>query len=114
MYYNYNFPISLGRYVYYHCKINYLSHQREYWGRIYCTDLGWDPKPNCTRQCSSNEAYVENADLIDRQFNYLEGEKVQFHCKPNSYTPDGKTDGERTCLPNGEFTPAKCSTQSSG
>ncbi|XP_056379513.1 complement factor H isoform X2 [Hyla sarda] len=109
MYYNYNFPRRLGTSVDYRCERNYLSHQREYWGRIYCTDLGWNPEPKCSRQCANYKANVENADLINPQYDYMDGEKVQFRCKSTFQTPDVKTDGERTCLPNGEFTPAKCS-----
>ncbi|XP_069823569.1 complement factor H-related protein 4-like isoform X2 [Dendropsophus ebraccatus] len=112
--YNYNFPIEPGRSIDYWCNTNYVSHYKSYWGRttwgrIKCTNLGWDPEPKCTRQCSYRQAYVENAEPISLKSVYLEGEKITFKCKYNYQTPDGENGGEITCLPNGEFTPANCS-----
>ncbi|XP_077132673.1 complement factor H isoform X2 [Ranitomeya variabilis] len=110
LYYNYYFPRSPRSTIQYTCNTNYLSLvRREYWGRTECTNFGWNPEPKCLRQCFNNKAYFENAELVNLQSNYLEGEEVNFRCKSPSRTPDGKTTGIRTCLPNGEFTTAKCS-----
>ncbi|XP_069593388.1 complement factor H-related protein 4-like isoform X2 [Ranitomeya imitator] len=109
LYYNYFFPRSPRSTIDYKCNTNYLSLQRQYWGRTECTNFGWNPEPKCLRQCSNNKAYFENAELVNLQSNYLEGEAVNFRCKSPFQTPDGKTTGIRTCLPNGEFTAAKCS-----
>ncbi|XP_069824064.1 coagulation factor XIII B chain-like [Dendropsophus ebraccatus] len=103
------FPKEQGETIDYRCDINYVSHERTFWGRSKCTKLGWNPEPKCSRQCSNRKAYVENSDLINLQREYLEGEKVRFQCKNDYQTQDGRDDGERTCLPDGEFTPAKCS-----
>ncbi|XP_069823572.1 complement factor H-related protein 4-like isoform X1 [Dendropsophus ebraccatus] len=107
--YPYYYQIDPGRSLDYRCDKNYLSHQREYWGKIWCTDNGWNPEPKCSRQCSSIKAAFENADLINPQREYLEGETATFRCRYDYLTPNGRDNGERTCLPNGEFTPAKCS-----
>ncbi|XP_069823564.1 complement factor H isoform X4 [Dendropsophus ebraccatus] len=112
--YNHNFPIEPGRSIDYLCHTNYVGHYMPYWGRttwgrIKCTNLGWDPEPKCTRQCSYRQAYVENAEPISPKSVYLEGEKIAFKCKYNYEISDGENGGEITCLPNGEFTPAKCS-----
>ncbi|XP_069824068.1 coagulation factor XIII B chain-like [Dendropsophus ebraccatus] len=109
LYYQYNYPTELGKYVEYRCGTNYLSHERSYRGTIRCLRPGWDREPKCSRECSYRKAYVENADLINLQQVILEGEKVRFRCKDNYQIPGGRKDGERTCLPDGEFTPATCS-----
>ncbi|XP_073438979.1 complement factor H isoform X2 [Dendrobates tinctorius] len=110
LYYNYYFPKSPRSTIEYRCDTNYLSSpQKLYWGRTECTNFGWNPEPKCLRQCSNAKAYFENAQLVDLQWTYLEGEEVNFRCKSPFRTPDGKTSGIRTCLPNGEFTAAKCS-----
>ncbi|XP_073499035.1 complement factor H isoform X2 [Phyllobates terribilis] len=109
LYYNYYFPRNPRSTIDYQCDTNYLSPQKLYWGRTECTNFGWNPEPKCLRQCYYQKAYLENAKLIDFQSIYLEGENVNFECKPPFRTPDGKISGIRTCLPNGEFTTAKCS-----
>ncbi|XP_077132675.1 complement factor H-related protein 4-like isoform X2 [Ranitomeya variabilis] len=110
LYYNYYFPRSPRSTIDYTCNTNYLSLvRRDSWGRTECTNFGWNPEPKCLRQCSNNKTYLENAELVNLQSNYLEGEEVNFRCKSPFRTPDGKTTGIRTCLPNGEFTMAKCS-----
>ncbi|XP_040263211.1 complement factor H isoform X4 [Bufo bufo] len=104
--YHYYYPKEVGRYLEYYCESNY---QPRGWTRISCTKTGWEPEPKCSRECSYRDAYFENAQLIDLKSVYVEGHKVQFRCTNNYQTPDGKNYGERTCLPNGKFTPAKCS-----
>ncbi|XP_069824067.1 complement factor H-related protein 1-like [Dendropsophus ebraccatus] len=105
----YNDPIEPGRSVEYRCKGNYLSHYRDYTGRITCTDNGWNRMPKCFRICYYNYAYFDNAKVDLQDIEYLEGEKVVFQCTYDFLTPDGKNHGTRTCLPNGEFSPAECS-----
>ncbi|XP_044158352.1 complement receptor type 1-like [Bufo gargarizans] len=101
-----DYPREVGSYLYYYCESNY---QPWSWTRIYCTKTGWKPEPKCSRECIYRDASFENAQLIDLKSVYVEGDKVQFRCTNNYQTPDGKDYGERTCLPNGKFTPAKCS-----
>ncbi|XP_044156522.1 coagulation factor XIII B chain-like isoform X2 [Bufo gargarizans] len=106
IYNDYYYPREVGRYLEYYCESSY---QPRRWTRIYCTNAGWEPEPKCSRECTYRDASFENAQLIDLKSVYVEGDKVQFRCTNNYQTPDGKDYGERTCLPNGKFTPAKCS-----
>ncbi|XP_073499031.1 coagulation factor XIII B chain-like isoform X2 [Phyllobates terribilis] len=107
--YNYYFPRNPGTTINYRCNTNYLSPQKGYWGTTSCTKFGWNSEPKCLRQCSFLKAHFENAELVNLQSIYLEGEEVTFRCKSSFQTREGKTSGIRTCLPNGEFTTAKCS-----
>ncbi|XP_071985166.1 complement factor H-related protein 5-like isoform X2 [Engystomops pustulosus] len=102
----YWFPKNNGEYIYYSCETNYLP---RHWTRIDCTNTGWNPEPKCLRVCKYSESFVENAQIMQLKSEYTEGEKVHFQCNNNFITSDGKTNGERTCLSNGKFTPAKCS-----
>ncbi|XP_075689535.1 complement factor H [Rhinoderma darwinii] len=104
--YDYYYPKDVGRYLYYRCERNFIPYD---WKIIHCTNNGWNPKPKCLRQCSSSKADLENAYLQNKQSTYVEGATVKFKCNYNYQTPEGQDGGERTCLPNGEFTPAKCS-----
>ncbi|KAG8556154.1 hypothetical protein GDO81_017936 [Engystomops pustulosus] len=105
----YWFPKINGDYINYSCETNYLP---RHWTRIDCTNTGWNPEPKCLRLCTYNDTLVENAQIMQPKSEYTEGEKVQFQCNNNFQTTDGTTYGERTCLSNGQFTPAKCSGKS--
>ncbi|XP_069824063.1 coagulation factor XIII B chain-like [Dendropsophus ebraccatus] len=97
-----------GRTIRYECYSDYVSHDKSIWGSSTCTESGWNPEPKCSQFCSYRANIFENAEPIDPQYVYLEGEKVRFQCKNDHQTPDGRIDGERTCLPDGDFTPVKC------
>ncbi|XP_075143803.1 complement factor H [Leptodactylus fuscus] len=94
-----------GNSHYYICDEYYYPRD---WIQITCTRTGWNPEPRCSRQCSYYDAVVQNAELENPRGVYLEGETVKFQCRKNYQTPDGKNFGERTCLPNGEFSSAIC------
>ncbi|KAM4022039.1 coagulation factor XIII B chain-like isoform 2-T2 [Anomaloglossus baeobatrachus] len=66
------------------------------------------PKCTASGRCSYRKTFVENAINDNLQAVYLEGEQVKYTCLPNFHTPDSQRSGVRTCLPNGEFTAAKC------
>ncbi|XP_066453233.1 coagulation factor XIII B chain-like isoform X6 [Eleutherodactylus coqui] len=107
---NHHFPKDPGQSMYYRCEDNFLTPKKDYyWVYITCTEAGWSPEPRCLRACVPPTDYLVNARLINQQYKYLEGEKVTFQCYRNYKTPDGKSSGEMLCLPNGKFTPAKCS-----
>ncbi|XP_066453230.1 complement factor H-like isoform X3 [Eleutherodactylus coqui] len=106
---NYYFPKDPGQSIYYRCEDNFVTPKKEYWVYITCTEAGWSPEPRCLRACVPSTDYLGNARLINQQNKYLEGEKATFQCHGNYKTPDGKSFGEMSCLPNGKFTPAKCS-----
>ncbi|XP_066451085.1 complement factor H-like [Eleutherodactylus coqui] len=103
------FPKDPGQSIYYRCEDKFLTPKEVYWESITCTEAGWNPEPRCLRVCAPSMAVLENARFINRQSTYLEGEKVTFQCYGNYKTPDGNSFGEMSCLPNGKFTPAKCS-----
>ncbi|XP_075178227.1 complement factor H-related protein 4-like [Anomaloglossus baeobatrachus] len=103
------FPKNPGSFLEYRCNQNYLTPQKDYWERIECTNHGWSSEPKCLRRCSSEKAYVENSRNYNIKTIILEGEDVQYTCLSNYHTPDRQRSGVRTCLPDGEFSAAKCS-----
>ncbi|KAM4022037.1 complement factor H [Anomaloglossus baeobatrachus] len=103
------FPKYPGSIIEYRCNQNYLTPQKVYWERIECTKNGWSSEPKCLRRCSSEKAYVENSRNYNIKPIILEGEDVQYTCQSNYHTPDRQSSGIRTCLPDGDFTTAKCS-----
>ncbi|CAH2312483.1 Hypothetical predicted protein [Pelobates cultripes] len=109
LYYYYYFPKQLGTYIDYRCSDGFLPQDKRYYGRSYCTENGWNPKPKCTKTCSRYNAQVENGYLQNSDDYYLVGEKVQFSCKQSYLTKDKQKNGERECLPNGKFTEDQCS-----
>ncbi|XP_053325657.1 complement factor H-related protein 4-like [Spea bombifrons] len=109
LYYNYWFPKSLGNDIIYTCHSGYLSPSKDYYSRSFCSENGWIPPPRCLKTCSHQEASVENAYLENPERIYLSGDKVKFNCYKGYSTPNGRENGEKECLPNGRFTPAKCS-----
>ncbi|XP_053325179.1 coagulation factor XIII B chain-like isoform X3 [Spea bombifrons] len=109
LYNNYGFPKSLGNYIYYTCNSGYSSPSKDYYGRSFCSENGWNPPPRCLQTCSHLEASLENAYLETSEQIYLSGDKVKFTCYKGYSTPNGRENGEKECLPNGRFTPAKCS-----
>ncbi|XP_063296771.1 complement factor H-like, partial [Pelobates fuscus] len=109
LYYYYYFPKQLGTYIDYRCNYGFLPQGRNYYGRSFCTENGWNPKPKCTKTCSRYNAQVENGELQNSDDYYLVGEKVQFSCRQSYLTKDKQKNGERECLPNGKFTEDQCS-----
>ncbi|XP_075178231.1 complement factor H-related protein 1-like [Anomaloglossus baeobatrachus] len=104
------FPKFPGSTIEYRCDQNYLTPQKKYWETIKCTSNGWSSEPKCLRRCSIMKTFFDNAKygpLTSAVF--LEGEEIKFDCLPNFHTPDSQSSGIRTCLPDGEFTAAKCS-----
>ncbi|XP_075038713.1 complement factor H-like isoform X2 [Mixophyes fleayi] len=107
----YSFPSHPGATVGYRCNTNFLTPNRREDGSIYCAATGWRPEPKCSRKCNYKEAVLDNANthLYPTQHAYVEGDKIQFICNGDFKTADGTDRGWMICLPNGKFSPSKCS-----
>ncbi|KAM8930721.1 complement factor H [Pelodytes ibericus] len=109
LYYYYSFPKNMGTSITYYCNTGFRSPGKNVYDKSVCTETGWDPKPKCSRTCPSYEAEVENGQILEREHIYLTGEKITFTCHKGYLTQDKNNNGVKECLPNGKFTPAKCS-----
>ncbi|XP_063796250.1 complement factor H-like isoform X3 [Pseudophryne corroboree] len=107
---SYYFPRQPGSYIYYKCNDGFRTQGRYQEEYIYCRTTGWDPEPKCFKLCDPKGAVVVNGNVHHTRYEYLEGEKVTFYCHSQLRTPDGQNGGEITCLSDGKFSPAKCSS----
>ncbi|NXK48415.1 CFAH factor, partial [Chauna torquata] len=93
----YYFPMRVGQYADYYCHNGYSTPSGEYWVRIICSKVGWNPEPKCLKKCQVRR--LENGYFPQTWNNfYKEGERVKYVCNKHYHAEN--EDGEVTCTKN--------------
>ncbi|XP_021565130.1 complement factor H [Carlito syrichta] len=102
------FPVSIGKWYWYHCDQNYVPASGDTWAYITCTQDGWSPVPSCLRQCTSN--YFKNGRFVYSGRTYLQGKSAKVSCNSGYSLPNELT--TVTCTEN-DWSPSNCAAVSS-
>ncbi|CAH2292596.1 coagulation factor XIII B chain [Pelobates cultripes] len=106
LYYYYYFPKQLGTYINYRCSDGFLPQDKRYYGRSYCTENGWNPKPKCTKFCDVTQLPVGKYEPDIKIF--VVGETLRFECNNGFVIASGKTTTNIQCLQTGWSTFPRC------
>ncbi|XP_055966550.1 complement factor H-like [Sorex fumeus] len=98
------FPVAIGKNVYYSCEQSFASPKQSVWTRIECTAEGWSPAPLCLRLCVLPS--VEHGHSDYSQVIHLEGETVKITCDIGYNLPNNQR--SITCTESGWSTEPIC------
>ncbi|XP_062991211.1 complement factor H-related protein 2-like [Elgaria multicarinata webbii] len=101
------FPKKMGESIRFKCNYGFLPRNKQNWYKISCTDLGWDPEPECFKNCIPPKVVPHGHAIYDYKNSYIEGDNISFHCDMG-YHPDQQT--KATCTKNDWSPPVKCSS----
>uniref|UniRef100_A0A671FNH3 Complement factor H related 4 n=1 Tax=Rhinolophus ferrumequinum TaxID=59479 RepID=A0A671FNH3_RHIFE len=102
------FPAAVGKWYYYSCNDNFVTHSRSFWDHITCTREGWSPAVPCRKTCSKSDLEIPNGFISESDLTYPVENQVEYKCKQGYGTADGHTTGSITCQQNGWSTQPTC------
>ncbi|XP_032955312.1 complement factor H-related protein 4-like isoform X4 [Rhinolophus ferrumequinum] len=101
------FPAAVGKWYYYSCNDNFVTHSRSFWDHITCTREGWSPAVPCRRRCLFRyvvHGYTPSSEEYHKD--YFQGDTVRVECHPGYSLPNEQT--SMTCTENGWSPPPTC------
>ncbi|XP_053098977.1 complement factor H-like isoform X2 [Hemicordylus capensis] len=81
------FPGKEGKLIDFRCNSGFLAANRNQWHRAKCTKNGWDPEPECFKQCFRPK-HLPHGEVAPESYNsFIEGEEIYFSCE-EGYHPE--------------------------
>ncbi|KAF7243468.1 Complement factor H, partial [Varanus komodoensis] len=75
-----NFPKKMGDAINYRCNHGFLAGNKQHWDKIRCTSIGWDPEPECFKQCFPPKFLPHGHVIHNHRENFIEGDNISFNC----------------------------------
>ncbi|KAL8178194.1 UNVERIFIED_CONTAM: hypothetical protein K2H54_035556 [Gekko kuhli] len=94
------FPKKEGQTIDFRCYRGFLPENKKHWYRVTCTKLGWDPEPQCFKQCIPPKRLPHGLMVTYTAKNaFIEGDNLLFECDVG-YHPE-QQEGTVKCTKNG-------------
>ncbi|XP_026527512.1 complement factor H-related protein 3-like isoform X2 [Notechis scutatus] len=80
-----SFPKKVGQTIGFKCNHGFLPRNKKHWDRIKCTNFGWDPEPQCYKQCIPPKHLPHGRVTYNYGNTFIDGDEISFNCDMGYY-----------------------------
>uniref|UniRef100_A0A670Y875 Sushi domain-containing protein n=1 Tax=Pseudonaja textilis TaxID=8673 RepID=A0A670Y875_PSETE len=80
-----SFPKKVGQTIGFKCNHGFLARNKKHWDRIKCTNFGWDPEPQCYKQCIPPKHLPHGRVTYNYGNTFIDGDEISFNCDMGYY-----------------------------